>query len=114
MLSEGPVLPPNVYHGQQAIGWSKDELALQYNRHLVAHANSGRKYGHHYAAGCLHQVIPDDCCWIVDPSVMHNVDILVKVAPLGKCTNRQSIIMVRNVMAPGVHSVEGAVNNVAI
>ena len=50
---------------------------------LHMQANSGRKDGCHYAAGCLHHVIPDDC-WIVDPSVMHNANIIVKVASLGK------------------------------
>jgi hypothetical protein len=70
--ADGPMLPHDVYQGERAIGWPKDVLALQYNHHL-AHANSGRKDGHHYAAGCLQCVIPDDC-WIVDPTVLHNVD----------------------------------------
>ena len=110
--AEGLMPPPDVYQGEREIGWSKDELVLQYNHHL-AYSNTGRKDERHYAAECLHHVIPDDC-WIVGPSVMHNVNIIVKVVPLGKCTNRQSIIMVRNAIVPGVHSLEGAVNNVVL
>ena len=39
---------------------------------------------------------------MIDPAVTHNVDIIVEVAPEGECRDRQSIVMVRNVMVFGL------------
>jgi hypothetical protein len=95
--SEGPMLAPDFFRGEDAGSWEHADLAAEYNRRL-ARANSARKYGRqHYAPGCHHYRVPDTC-WTIDPDVTHNVDIMVDVADNGQFRNRQSVVMIRNAM----------------
>ena len=94
--SDGPTLAPDVYFGEEASSWPAVYLAGEYNSRL-ARATSARRDGRHYAPGCLHYNLPETC-WTIDPTVTHNVDLMVDVASVGQCDNRQSIVMIRNVM----------------
>ena len=94
--SEGPMMPPDVYFGEEAVHWPAADLAGEYNSRL-ARDNSARRDGRHYAPSCHHYRLPERC-WIIDPTLTHNVDLMVDVAAVGQCENRQSIVMIRNVM----------------
>ena len=94
--SDGPMLAPDVYFGEEASSWPAVYLAGEYNSRL-ARATSARRDGRHYAPGCHHYHLPETC-WTIDPTVTHNVDLMVDVASVGQCDNRQSIVMIRNVM----------------
>jgi hypothetical protein len=93
---DGPMMAPDVFSGEDAIGWPHEYLALEYNRRLAL-AKSAKKHGRHYANGCHHYRLPDTC-WMIDPAVSHCVDIMVDVATVGQCANRQSVVMIRNVL----------------
>jgi len=90
------MMPPDVYFGEEAVHWPAADLAGEYNSRL-ARANSARRDGRHYAPSCHHYRLPERC-WIIDPTLTHNVDLMVDVAAVGQCENRQSIVMIRNVM----------------
>ena len=94
--SDGPMLAPDFFWGEDAGSWEPAYLAAEYNRRL-ARANSAKKDGRHYAPGCRHYRVPDTCLTI-DPTVTHNVDIMVDVADDGQFRNRQSVVMIRNAM----------------
>ena len=94
--ADGPMLAPDVYSGEDAGGWLQPYLAAQYN-HCLARSNSARLGGRHYATGCHHFKVPDTC-WTIDPMVTHCVDIMVDVATVGRCTNWQSVVMIRNIL----------------
>jgi hypothetical protein len=94
---DGPMMAPDVFAGERAIGWPHADLAEEYNGRL-ARANSARKDGRHYAPACHHFRLPDTC-WIIDPTLDHFVDIIVDLPQVGMCEHRQSIVMVRNVLA---------------
>jgi hypothetical protein len=71
--SEGPMMPPDVYFGEEAVHWPAADLAGEYNSRL-ARANSARRDGRHYAPSCHHYRLPERC-WIIDPTLTHNVDL---------------------------------------
>jgi hypothetical protein len=93
---DGPMLAPDVYFGQETVCWPAACLAAEYNRRLAS-ANSARKDGRHYAPGCHHYHLPATC-WIIDPTLTHSVDLIVDDAAVGQCLDRQSIVMIRNLM----------------
>lgn len=96
---DGPMLPPDVFDGEDCASWPHPYLAAEYNRRL-AHANSARKDGRHYAASCHHFRLPESC-WIIDPNKVNNMDLVVDVADRVHFRNRQSVIMIRHGM-PGI------------
>ena len=89
-------MAPDVINGVYRT-WKEEYLVLEYNRRLAT-ANSARKDGRHYAQGCHHSRLPDKC-WIVDPTLEHFVNMIMKkkLPRLGWQKNKQSVIMVRNV-----------------
>ena len=93
--SDGPKVAPDVFDGSWQPDIPREYLAVEYNQRLAV-ANSARRDGRHYAAGCHHYRLPDTC-WIIDPASEHFVDIMVDLPCLGQQRNRQSVIMVRNV-----------------
>ena len=97
--SDGPQLPPDVFCGQDAGSWATMYLKKEYNKRL-SKSNSVRKDGRHYAAGCHHYDVEDDAgmVWIIDPTTEHHVDVMIDVAPTGLCMDRQSVLMIRNLM----------------
>ena len=100
---DGPMMAPDVFNGEDAGTWPQDLLRLEYNCRLSS-SNSARMNGRHYASGCHHYHLPNDC-WIIDPTCddYNNVDICIDVATVGRCANRQSVVMIRNLL---VHDVE--------
>lgn len=92
--SDGPMLAPDVFLGEDCASWPHDYLAAEYNKRLAG-ANSARKDGRHYAPSCHHFRIPERC-WIIDPKMMNNVDLMVDVAKMGQFKDRQSVVMIRN------------------
>jgi hypothetical protein len=59
--SEGPMMPPDVYFGEEAVHWpAADLLAGEYNSRL-ARANSASRDGRHYAPSCHHYRLPERC-----------------------------------------------------
>jgi hypothetical protein len=86
----------SVFSGEDAIGWPHVYLALKYNRRLAL-AKSAKKYGRRYANGCHHYRLPDTC-WMIDPVVSHCVNIIVDLATVCQCENRQPGVMIRNVL----------------
>lgn len=95
--SHGPKLAPDFFNGEDAGCWPRDVLAEEYNKRL-ARSNSLRSGGRHYAAGCHHFSLPPSC-WLIDPRDNPFVDIMIDVAPVGLCMNRQSVLMIRQVDA---------------
>ena len=93
--SHGPMLAPDVFNGEDAGCWPRDVLAEEYNKRLAS-SNSVRSGGRHYAAGCHHFSLPPSC-WLIDPHDNPIVDIMIDVAPVGLCMNRQSAVMIRQV-----------------
>jgi hypothetical protein len=93
---DGPMMAPDVFSGEDAIAWPHEYLAAEYNRRLAS-AGSAKRHGRHYADGCHHYRIPHTC-WVIDPTVMHCVDIMVDVATVGRCVDRQSVVMIRHVL----------------
>jgi len=95
--ADGPMLAPNVFDGEDANSWPHVDLQQEYNRRLSS-SNSAKKNGRHYASGCHHYRLPKDC-WILDPwKGDENVDICVDVATVGRCSDRQSLVMIRNLL----------------
>ena len=94
--ADGPMLAPDVFSGEDAGCWPQPYLAAEYKSRF-ARSTSARLGGRHYASGCHHFKIPDTC-WIIDPTVTHCVDIMVDTATVGRCSDRQSIVMIRNVL----------------
>ena len=92
--SDGPRLPPDFFGGRHFGAWPAADRGQEYNKQLgrSASARVGRR---HYATGCLHLQIPEDCL-VVDGNESPHVDIVVDVAPIGSCTARKSVVMVRN------------------
>ena len=93
--SEGPKLSPDIFDGYWQPKVPQEYLGLEYNKRLAA-AKSARKGGRHYAKGCYHDCLPDNC-WVIDPTSQHFVDIMVDLPDVGNQKNRQSVVMVRNV-----------------
>jgi hypothetical protein len=92
--SDGPRLPPDFFGGSHFGAWPAADRGQEFNKQLGRSA-SARVGGRHYAAGCLHFQVPDDCL-VVDGIESPHVDIIVNVAPIGSCTARKSVVMVRN------------------
>ena len=92
--SEGPRLPPDFFGGTHFGAWPAADRGQEYNRQL-GRSTSARVGGRHYATGCLHFQIPGDCL-VVDGVESPHVDIIVDVAPIGSCTAKKSVVMVRN------------------
>ena len=93
--SEGPKMPPDVFDGYRQTDIPEEYLQALYNERLAC-AKSATKKGRHYAQGCLHYRLPENC-WVVDPTGQHFVDIVVDLPDVGNERNRQSVVMVRNV-----------------
>ena len=93
--ADGPRMPPDFVAGQSISTWPPAYLGQEYNKRL-ARSNSTRIGGRHYAQGCLHQGIPEDCL-VIDVKDDPNVDIVVDVAPIGSCKKKKSVVMIRNV-----------------
>jgi hypothetical protein len=93
---DGLMMAPDVFSGEDASAWPHEYLAAELNRWLAS-ASSAQKHGRHYANGCHHYWIPDTC-WVIDPAVMHCVDIMVDVASVGPSVDRQSVVMICNVL----------------
>jgi hypothetical protein len=53
--------------------------------------------GHHYAMSCHHFKLPEDY-WIIDPALDHYMDIWIDVDTVSWCPDRQSVVMIRNLM----------------
>ena len=62
-------------------------------------STSARVGGRHYFVRSWHKVIPKSCL-VIDGSVSPNVDIIVNVAPIGKCTCRKSMVKIRYILSP--------------
>ena len=86
----------SVFSGEDAIGWPHVYLAGKSNRRLAL-AKSAQKYSRCYANGCHHYRLPDTC-WMIDPVVSHCVNIIVDLATVCQCENRQPGVMIRNVL----------------
>jgi hypothetical protein len=96
--ADGPRMPPDFVRGQDIGHWPAADRGQEYNRHLVS-SNSARVGGRHYALRSWHKTIPRSCL-VIDGSVNPNVDIVVDVAPIGKCRNRKSMVSIRYIMSP--------------
>jgi hypothetical protein len=94
--SDGPMLAPDVFCGEDCGSWPHADLAALYNEKLAC-ATSARKDGRHYAPSCHHYQMPETCL-IIDTERMNNVDLMVDAAKIGQFINRQSVVMIRNVM----------------
>ncbi len=94
--ADGWMLAPDVLSGENAGGWPQPNLAVKYNRSL-ARSNSARLSDRHYATGC-HQFEVPDTCWTIDLTVTHCVDIMVDIATVGRCSNRQLVVMIRCIL----------------
>ncbi len=92
--SDGPHLPPDFFGGRHFGACPAADRSQEYNKQLgrSAAARVGRR---HYATGCLHLQISDNCL-VVDGIESRHVDIVVDVAPIGSCTARKAVVMVRN------------------
>jgi hypothetical protein len=93
--SEGPKMPPDVFDGHEQADLRPEYLRALYNERL-AFAKSATKKGRHYAQGCHHYRLSQNC-WVIDPTTQHFVDIMVDLPDVGNERNRQSVVMVRNV-----------------
>ncbi len=93
-------MEPDVVGGHNIAAWPNAHCGQAFNQRLAS-APSARSGGRHYARGCLHQQIPVDCLVVDGDSVPH-VDIVVDIAPIGKCTNRKSVVMVQNLLSTEV------------
>ena len=87
---DGPMLAPDIFNGQDIGRWPHDVLKAEYN-HRLARSNSARMNGRHYAMGCHHFKL-------IDPALHHYVDIWIDVDSVGRCADRQSVVMIRNLM----------------
>ena len=96
--ADGPMMPPDYIGGQDIGKWYLADRGQAYNDRL-AKSNSVRVGGRHYAPGCLHYSLPSDC-FVIDGAVDPAVDIIVDIAPVGNCTCRKSIVMVRQILSP--------------
>jgi hypothetical protein len=90
--SNGPMLAPDVFLGEDCASWPHAYLSVEYNKRLAG-ATSARKDGRHYAPSCHHFQMPE-ICWIIVPEVTNNVDLMVDVANTGQFKNRQSVVMI--------------------
>ena len=63
------------YDGHQQPDIPQEYLRALYNKRL-AWAKSATKRGRHYAQGCHHYCLPDNC-WVIDSTSQHFVDIVV-------------------------------------
>ena len=93
---DGPKMAPDVFAGEDVGKWPQEYLAHEYNQHLAS-SNSARSGGRHYAAGCLHYTFPPTC-WMLDPNEYPRLDLMVDVADHGQCTNRQTVVSIRNLI----------------
>ena len=96
--ADGPKLPPDYIGGEDIGTWYPADRGQAYNDRLSS-SNSVRVGGRHYAPGCRHLRLPSDCL-IIDGADDPAVDIIVDVAPIGKCTCRKSVVMVRQILSP--------------
>jgi hypothetical protein len=97
---DGPRMPPDVVNLQDISCWPAADRASEYNRRLVT-SNSARKGGRHYAAGCLYSRVPNDCLVIGDNvGNTPHVDVIIDVSPIGGCTHRKSVVMIRQLVSP--------------
>ena len=93
---DGPRMAPDVFAGEDVGKWPQEYLAHEYNQHLAS-SNSARSGGRHYAAACLHYSFPRTC-WMLDPKEYPRLDLMVDVADHGHCTNRQTVVSIRNLI----------------
>ncbi|KAI2512275.1 hypothetical protein MHU86_2151 [Fragilaria crotonensis] len=96
--ADGPRMPPDVIGGIDIGAWHPADRGQAFNDRL-ARSNSVRIGGRHYAPGCHHFRLPSDCL-VIDGADNAVVDIVVDIAPIGNCTSRKSIIMVRQILSP--------------
>jgi hypothetical protein len=96
---DGPQLPPDVFYGKDAGSWATKYRGIEYNG-CLRKSNSVRKDGCHHAPGCHHYDVEDAAgmVWIIDPSMEHNIDVVIDVALMGLCMNQQLVLMIRNLM----------------
>lgn len=93
---DGPMMAPDVFSGEDVGKWPQEYLAHEYNKHLAS-SNSARSGGRHYAAGCLHYTFTHTC-WMLDPKEYPRLDLMVDVAEHGQCTDRQTVVSIRNLI----------------
>jgi hypothetical protein len=91
-------MPPDFVLGEDISHWPEADRAQEYNRHLVS-SNSVRVGGRHYALRSWYKAITKDCL-VIDGSVNPNIDIIVDIAPIGKCTCRKSLVSIRYILSP--------------
>ena len=92
------MLPPDFIVGDDKRTVPSDYRAAAYQQLLLC-SNSAKKDGRHYVDGCHHYELPGSC-WIIDPTVTHFVDIIVKIDTpevVGRTRDRESVVMIRNV-----------------
>ena len=96
--ADGPQMPPDFILGEDINHWPAAGCAQEYNCHLVS-SNSVRVGGQHYAPRSWHKTITKDCL-VIDGSVNPSIDIVVNIAPIGKCTSRKSLVSIRYILSP--------------
>jgi hypothetical protein len=101
--TDRPMLAPDLIGGEELVvppgvgRWSvpQEYLAAQY-QHGLATSTSAKLGGRWYVREALHYQLPDTC-WIIDPEVTHNVDLMVDLdTPTGETGYRQSVVLIRN------------------
>ena len=93
---DGPMMAPDVIAGQDVGKWPQECLAYEYNKRLAS-SKSARSGGRHYATGCLHYAVLSTC-WLLDPRELPRLDLMVDVSDRGECTNRQTVVSIRNTL----------------
>ena len=94
----GPVMAPDVIGSQHVGDWSLADRTLEYNTRLAS-SGSAKVGGRHYASLCFHRVIPSDCL-VIDGVHDAFVNILVDCAPVNRCTDQKSVVMVQYMLSP--------------
>jgi hypothetical protein len=91
---DGPQMPPNFVHGEDISFWLAPDRAQEYNCHLLS-STLAQVGGQHNVLRSWHKRIPKNCCVVIDASVNPNVDLVVDVSPIRKCTFRKSLVRIR-------------------
>ena len=91
-------MPPGFVHGQDVSSWPAPDGAEEYHRHLLS-STLARVGGRNYVLQLWHKATPKNCP-IIDGLVNPNVDIIVNVAPIGKCTRQKSMVRIRYILLP--------------
>ena len=101
--ADGPMLAPDLLEGEERIIPGDEKASVPhvylaaYYRNGLATSPSAKLGGRYYVSQALHYQLPDTC-WEIDPEVTHNVDVVIDVDAVGETRNRQSVVMMRNVL----------------